>query len=114
MEGFMDYLKRYKSIAGVVAIALIMVMLGLFYYRRDNAPVSVDPYNAMRYQQFARCPARGPYPQMQPVALQSNTLTLPIGVTLAGRGSVISLEPGSPAACAGIQAGDIINRINGK
>lgn len=64
-------------------------------------------------------PASPGYPMMQPnlqtqqVAFQSNSLTLPIGVTLAGRGEVISIEPGSAAQRAGLQIGDRINRING-
>jgi hypothetical protein len=53
-----------------------------------------------------------PFNQAQQVAL--NTLTLPFGVSLAGKGTVVSVDPGSPADQAGIQAGDLINRINGR
>ena len=50
----------------------------------------------------------------QLAAFQQNGLTLPMGVMLVGRGTVDSLVPGSPAKRAGIQVGDIINRINGR
>jgi C-terminal processing protease CtpA/Prc len=42
------------------------------------------------------------------------SLSLPMGVTLEGKGSVVSVEPGSAADRAGIQVGDRINRINGR
>lgn len=42
------------------------------------------------------------------------SLSLPMGVTLEGKGSVVSVEPGSAADLAGIQVGDRINRINGR
>ena len=42
------------------------------------------------------------------------SLTLPMGVTLEGKGTVVSVEPGSAAERAGIQVGDRINRINGR
>jgi C-terminal processing protease CtpA/Prc len=42
------------------------------------------------------------------------SLSLPMGVTLEGQGTVISVEPGSAADHAGIQVGDRINRINGR
>ena len=36
------------------------------------------------------------------------------GPTASGKGTVASVEPGSPADRAGIQKGDLINRINGR
>ena len=42
------------------------------------------------------------------------SLPLPMGVTLEGKGTVVSVEPGSAAERAGIQGGDRINRINGR
>ena len=42
------------------------------------------------------------------------SLPLPMGVTLEGKGTVVSVEPGSAADRAGIQVGDLINRINGR
>jgi len=42
------------------------------------------------------------------------SLPLPMGVTLEGKGTVVSVEPGSTAERAGIQVGDRINRINGR
>lgn len=42
------------------------------------------------------------------------SLSLPMGVTLEGKGTVVSVEPGSAAERAGIQVGDRINRINGR
>ena len=42
------------------------------------------------------------------------SLPLPMGVTLEGKGTVVSVEPGSAAERAGIQVGDRINRINGR
>jgi C-terminal processing protease CtpA/Prc len=42
------------------------------------------------------------------------SLSLPMGVILEGKGTVVSVEPGSPADRAGIQVGDRINRINGR
>ena len=50
----------------------------------------------------------------QLVAFGQNGLTLPMGVTLVGKGYVDVLVPGSPAERAGLQVGDIINRINGR
>jgi C-terminal processing protease CtpA/Prc len=37
-----------------------------------------------------------------------------MGVSLEGKGTVVSIEPGSAAERAGIQVGDRINRINGR
>jgi S1-C subfamily serine protease len=42
------------------------------------------------------------------------SLSLPMGVTLEGKGTVVSVIPGSAADQAGIQVGDRINRINGR
>ena len=42
------------------------------------------------------------------------SLPLPMGVTLEGKGTVVSVEPGSAAERAGLQVGDRINRINGR
>jgi S1-C subfamily serine protease len=42
------------------------------------------------------------------------SLPLPMGVTLEGKGTVVSVEPGSTAERAGIQVGDLINQINGR
>ena len=42
------------------------------------------------------------------------SLPLPMGVTLEGKGTVVSVETGSAAERAGIQVGDRINRINGR
>ena len=42
------------------------------------------------------------------------SLPLPMGVTLEGKGTVVSVESGSAADRAGIQVGDRINRINGR
>jgi C-terminal processing protease CtpA/Prc len=42
------------------------------------------------------------------------SLPLSMGVTLEGKGTVVSVEPGSAAERAGIQVGDRINRINGR
>lgn len=63
--------------------------------------------------------ASGMQPMVNPdpsqlVAFGQNELTLPMGVTLVGKGYVEVLVPGSPAARAGLQVGDIINRINGR
>ena len=67
-----------------------------------------------RAQLGASVPQAGAVPVAVPVAFQSGSLTLPMGVTLAGRGTVVSVEPGSMADRAGIQVGDLINRINGR
>jgi len=42
------------------------------------------------------------------------SLPLPMGVILEGKGTVVSVEPGSAAERAGIQVGDRINRVNGR
>jgi len=42
------------------------------------------------------------------------SIPLPMGVTLEGKGTVVSIVPGSAADRAGIQVGDRINRINGR
>jgi hypothetical protein len=42
------------------------------------------------------------------------SLSLPMGVTLEGKGTVVSVIPASAADQAGIQVGDRINRINGR
>ncbi|MBI4763216.1 MAG: PDZ domain-containing protein [Deltaproteobacteria bacterium] len=49
-----------------------------------------------------------------PFPLFAFSLPLPMGVTLEGKGTVVSVEPGSAADRAGIQLGDRINRINGR
>ena len=42
------------------------------------------------------------------------SLPLPMGVTLEGKGTVVSIVPNSAADRAGIKVGDRINRINGR
>lgn len=49
-----------------------------------------------------------------PSLLFAFSLPLPMGVILEGKGTVVSVEPGSAADRAGIQVGDRINRINGR
>ena len=87
-------------------------------------PQTMPPRNCLMYPYAPGCPMAAPpvptalplmqTPSMPMQTVASNTLTLPMGVTLEGRGTVVAVEPGSPAERAGIQVGDLINRINGK
>jgi S1-C subfamily serine protease len=47
-------------------------------------------------------------------AVVQNTIKLAIGVTLGGKGAVLSVDPGSRAEAAGLRTGDVINQINGR
>jgi hypothetical protein len=118
MDEISDYIQRYK-VRGMVLLVVILVVLGIFSSHKSDGPVPFGPYNrfCMRpggcINSGVWGPQRGYGMQPQQVAFQSNGLTLSIGVTLEGRGDVVSVEPGSAAQRAGIQVGDRINRING-
>lgn len=122
MDNLLTYLRTHKQTAIISAVVLFLIILGLFSQKKITGVVSVDSYNSMAwekgnypcYAQPPICQAMSPIGGMQQVAFRSNSLTLPIGVTLEGRGTVVAVKPGSPAARAGIEIGDVINRINGK
>ena len=132
MEELFIYLEKNKSRAAVSALVAVMVVVGLFSYRQGagswGAPEAptlwcnpqtgacnprlagvAQPPPRRNYPCFQQ-PGAGPYGQAQLAA----TLALSMGVTLGGKGTVLSVEPGSAAQLAGIQAGDVINRINGR
>lgn len=102
-----EYLRKYGPATAILAIAVTLIMFGLFHAR---ANAGVRGYG----QGFTAYPCQRVAFPCQQVAFPSNCLTLQIGVTLAGRGEVIDIVPGSPAARAGIMTGDVINRINGR
>lgn len=140
MEEFLAYIRKHKEIAVISAIAAFVIILGLFCHKKVGGDIPVDSYNALGwgmrngacnpqaayapqpmmqrnypyYQQPLMSQAIPPTAQMQTAAFQSSSLRLPIGVTLQGRGTVMAVDPGSPAQRAGIQIGDVINRINGQ
>jgi len=92
-----DYLEGHKT-AAIIIVAVLLLMLGVVIQRKP----ALTPAQA------------SPASPMQLAALQLNTLTMSMGVVLEGKGTVVSVEPGSPAERAGIQPGDLINRINGR
>ena len=94
------------GVAGLTLVALMAVAICTAGSRNNHLPVNSGVVSGMQ-------PMMSPDPG-QLAAFQQNGLTLPMGVTLVGRGTVDSLVPGSPAERAGIQVGDIINRINGR
>lgn len=79
------------------------------YFIAQQWPGQIPTQN----QPWPAQPTIFPNNPIQLAALPSNCLTLQIGVKLVGKGEVIEVMPGSPAERAGIQVGDIINRING-
>ncbi len=91
--------------------------------QQSYTPIIIQAHQNGSYGQIPVYPARhfqnnglGLHRQahIQLVAGRSNSLTLPMGVTLVGKGTVTSVVPGSKAERAGIRIGDLINRINGK
>ncbi|MBF0330815.1 MAG: hypothetical protein HQL17_02675 [Candidatus Omnitrophica bacterium] len=70
--------------------------------------------NCLMYPSAPGCPMAAPVMPMQQVALPAGTITLAMGVVLEGKGTVVTVERGSAAERAGIQPGDLINRINGR
>jgi membrane-associated protease RseP (regulator of RpoE activity) len=104
---------RGRSIAtGVILILLGAVMIMAMWnssQRSISLPVPADPGFAPAAPPYAVNPDPG-----QLAAFGQSSLTLPMGVTLVGKGYVDSIVSGSPAAQAGVQVGDIINRINGR
>ncbi|MBF0594543.1 MAG: PDZ domain-containing protein [Candidatus Omnitrophica bacterium] len=107
MNEIFDYLEEHKTTAIILIVALL-VLFGVFCQWKPSLTASSG---TNRRPGFV---GNGEDPAMRLAALQTNTLTLPMGVVLEGKGTVISVEPGSPAERAGIQPGDLINRINGR
>lgn len=101
MDKFLLFLKQYRGVVVFSLVVFCLLIAGLFVRRREASDYVQQPG---QYTMMA--------PYMQQIASQS--LNLPIGVSLVGRGTVASVVPGSQAARAGIQAGDLINRINGQ
>lgn len=127
MNDFLEFLRTHKKISVISALAVVVIILGLFCRKDETGDLPVSPYNSAGFGMGAMAGRNYPcYQQpmvyqgmpsvnsMQPAAFQSNTLRLAMGVTLEGRGTVIAVEPGSSAERAGIQTGDLINRINGQ
>lgn len=113
MDKLLSFLKSHKGIVIICLVAFCLLIAGLFVRRKEAPEYLQQPAFQRNYPNFAQ---PGQYtimaPYMQQIASQS--LNLPIGVTLVGRGTVVSVVPGSSAARAGIQVGDVINRINGQ
>jgi len=122
MENLLGYFKKIKSIA-VVSGIVVVFFVGMLYFGRQSS-IAPSVKSVKNDNSLQSMPQRN-YPDIQqPGAgtaldfpgqfVAQNNITLPIGVTLGGKGTVLSVEPGSRAEAAGIQVGDIINRINGK
>ncbi len=143
MHVFIEHLERYRTTAIFVVVGML-VLFALFFSRKGPgmqanasanamclqgrgcnpsgmypaqpgyAPQMMPQNNCLMYPAAPGCPMASSVIPLQPVALQSGTIKLAMGVVLEGRGTVVSVEPGSAAERAGIQPGDLINRINGK
>ena len=103
-----DHARKYGIAAAILAVAAAIILFGLFHASSGSG-------NRMRAGsglQYFPC-QQVAFPCQQ-VAFQSNSLTLDIGVKLAGKGEVVEVLPGSPAERTGIVPGDVINRINGR
>jgi len=129
-----EFRSKFKSSGTIViaAFAVLLIAVALLFFvdsRRDaNAQMRVTRSLNNQYSfnnsgsayypntmRPGRYPAYACYPPSMPVQqVASNTLTLPMGVSLAGKGTVLWVTPGSSADLAGIQVGDVINRINGR
>ena len=97
MGGIFDYLEEHKVMAIILIVALLLGF-GIVIRLKPATP----PAQAAQESPLQRA------------AWQSKTWTLPMGVVLEGKGTVVSVVPGSAAERAGIQPGDLINRINGR
>lgn len=124
LNAFLNYVRTHKVITALAVGAAFLIVLGLFCRREVSGDIPLDsayyapqPMMQRNYPYYRQPPVCQTMPfltQLQPAGFQSNSLHLAMGVTLQGRGTVVAVEPGSPAAQAGIQIGDVINRINGQ
>ena len=99
---------------------VLLVLAGVYYFggqnngiatgQNDNSLQNMPPRNYPNIQ----APAAGSTAVPGGQIVAQNTIKLAIGVTLGGKGTVMSVDPGSPAQAAGLQVGDVINRINGR
>ncbi|MBF0217659.1 MAG: PDZ domain-containing protein [Candidatus Omnitrophica bacterium] len=109
MKKILDYIFEDKAVAAGVVIAAVIIAFGIFTPRSEKGAV---PLRNIEPDLFMVGTASSG--AMQTVAFANNTITLPMGVTLEGKGSVTELVPGSSAERAGICVGDVINRVNGR
>jgi len=101
----MSFSKSVMAIGFLIVLGLLVVG-AMCNYKFPSKSVAFDSFDSME-------PTARSAPE-QLAAFQQNTLTLPMGVTLVGKGYVEAVAPGSQADRAGIQIGDVINRINGR
>ncbi len=104
--------KEQTKFFGVGAMVFLGVMcfIGMFGASFEPSTIPTDSIDFGPMQQVAYT-GGGCF---QPVAARGNGLKLPMGVTLVGKGMITEIVPGSKAFRAGLQIGDVINRINGK
>ena len=125
MKERLTCMKRRWNRAAVSAVAAAVMVSGLFSYSRGAAAVDMplllwcNPQTGFCTPKIGGSPqpvAQRNYPCFQPPATASPVAaqTLSIGVTLGGKGTVLSVEPNSAAQRAGLRPGDVINRINGR
>ena len=100
-----SYSKSVISI-GVLIVLGLLVVGAMCNYKFPTKSVAFDSMESIE-PKVMNAPE-------QLAAFQQNALALPMGVTLTGKGYVETVTPGSQAERAGIQVGDVINRINGR
>jgi len=119
MGKLFGYLEKNKGIA-VISGIVALFFVGVLYFGRQsrvaaggqngNSVQSMLPRNYPVIQQPVTGTAADPSGQV----VAQNTIKLAIGVTLGGKGTVLSVDPGSRAEAAGLRTGDVINQINGR
>jgi len=118
MKESINYVKNHLLWVYLSTFVLVLILFGLFSQADKTGNIPTDSYFQMQrqVQQATNTPQTFNTPRnvMQNIAMPSNSLKLAMGVTLVGKGKVVSVTPGSKAQRAGIQVGDVINRINGK
>ena len=115
MKNLFSCFEKNRGIV-IVSKIVVLVLAGVLYFggqsngQNNNGLQSMLPRNYPDIQLPVDGTIVNPYGQV----VAQNTIKLAIGVTLGGKGTVLSVDPGSAAETAGLRVGDVINQINGR